>query len=357
MKRNPEIELLRIIAMFMVLMLHSLGHGGVLDSYDRGTLGYCLFWSFEAFCFVAVNCFVLITGYFGAKSKFRISRLLTFWFEVLTFSLICTAIVFNWNKGSLESVDWKTGLLPITSKSYWFASVYLLLLLFKPLLNEILEKMNKTSLIATILTVLVVYSIIPSFMSWSMELVGSGMDLVWFSIMYLIGGFIGKYGARNGKARWLAYYALFTGITFLMRFLDLKDLYFYNSATVLCASICLFMFIINLSKLGSESNRLLNFISVVGKYVFGAYLISDNRVIREFLWDRVNIVGYCQDNILKTLCYITFVNICIFTVGTIIDWLIKRLLSIRIIRNSMTKVDEGYTRFVSYIERKGTNGL
>lgn len=28
LKRNPKIEWLRIMSMFMVLMLHSIGHGG-----------------------------------------------------------------------------------------------------------------------------------------------------------------------------------------------------------------------------------------------------------------------------------------------------------------------------------------
>ncbi len=34
-KREANIELLRVLAMFMVITLHALGHGGILDLYKN----------------------------------------------------------------------------------------------------------------------------------------------------------------------------------------------------------------------------------------------------------------------------------------------------------------------------------
>ena len=84
-KRNLNIEVLRVVSMFMVIVLHALGHGGVLDYYQLGDSGYFIFWLIEAFCMVAVNCFVLITGYFGWKSNFKLSRVVKFYTEIFLF--------------------------------------------------------------------------------------------------------------------------------------------------------------------------------------------------------------------------------------------------------------------------------
>ncbi len=49
-KREANIELLRVLAMFMVITLHALGHGGILDSYKNSGGGMSIiFFSFCSF--------------------------------------------------------------------------------------------------------------------------------------------------------------------------------------------------------------------------------------------------------------------------------------------------------------------
>lgn len=68
-KRNFNMELLRIISMFMVLVLHCLLTTGALE-YSSG-IRYYVYWFMEALCIIAVDVFVLITGYFMIESKFK----------------------------------------------------------------------------------------------------------------------------------------------------------------------------------------------------------------------------------------------------------------------------------------------
>ena len=56
------IELLRIIAMMMVVGLHYLNFGGIL--WSDAIVNRRIAWGVESFLFVAVNCYVLISGYF-----------------------------------------------------------------------------------------------------------------------------------------------------------------------------------------------------------------------------------------------------------------------------------------------------
>ena len=82
--RQAGIELLRCIAMLMVITLHYLDKGGVLIplSQKQSPAGYAA-WLLEAFCIVAVNVYVLISGYFLVEAGFRVKRILLLAAQVL----------------------------------------------------------------------------------------------------------------------------------------------------------------------------------------------------------------------------------------------------------------------------------
>ena len=70
-KRQLHYELLRIAAMLMIVSLHYLSKGGLLGDPARADMtaaGYTA-WFVEAFFLVAVNVYVLISGYFGVDAR------------------------------------------------------------------------------------------------------------------------------------------------------------------------------------------------------------------------------------------------------------------------------------------------
>ena len=60
---NRGIELLRIILMFMVVILHVLGAGGILSNADPMSGQYFAGWALETVCYGAVDTFALVSGY------------------------------------------------------------------------------------------------------------------------------------------------------------------------------------------------------------------------------------------------------------------------------------------------------
>ena len=141
--RQSNIELLRIIAMVMVTVLHALNHGGILEEYTFGTVVHWLFWLIYSLCFVGINIFVFITGYFMSTSQPNFSRLLKLSIQVETYSLICffvSATLFHQKIGLAEIL---LCVLSLTSKSYWFASAYAILIALVPLLNQLIKSMSK----------------------------------------------------------------------------------------------------------------------------------------------------------------------------------------------------------------------
>lgn len=62
--RQSNVEVLRILSMLMIVCLHIMNHGGLLDTVVPYTVNYYLFYVIEIFSYVAVNVYVLISGYF-----------------------------------------------------------------------------------------------------------------------------------------------------------------------------------------------------------------------------------------------------------------------------------------------------
>ena len=65
-ERMANLELLRCVAMGMVVVLHYLGKGGLLPELSGETLDSTgrTAWLLEAFSIIAVNVYMFISGYF-----------------------------------------------------------------------------------------------------------------------------------------------------------------------------------------------------------------------------------------------------------------------------------------------------
>ena len=88
-KRMANLELLRCVAMMMVVVLHYLGKGGLLADLAGESLNVpeLAAWLLEAFCIVAVNVYMFLSGYFLSGSSFRLSRLIQLWMQVWLYSV------------------------------------------------------------------------------------------------------------------------------------------------------------------------------------------------------------------------------------------------------------------------------
>ncbi len=96
-KRMANYELLRIVAMIMVIILHFLSRSDNLINLDLPLNGVRILGTLlETFCLVAVNTYVLLSGYLGIRSSFKVSRavglLCQIWFYTFFIFFICSAM-------------------------------------------------------------------------------------------------------------------------------------------------------------------------------------------------------------------------------------------------------------------------
>lgn len=171
--RLSNFEALRLLSMLMVLNLHSFkgyNHGdGVIQMLDffRESTSIC-----------AVNAFILISGYFGIKWKFKsffnlVFQVLFYSFVVYGVAVIIGAIAFS----KSEFLECFKALY----KSWGFISWYIILYFFSPILNAFAEKSTSKELLCYIMILFFAENFV--FMS---------AGAINFCLVYLIGQFIRK---------------------------------------------------------------------------------------------------------------------------------------------------------------------
>ena len=85
--RKSNFELLRIICMIMVVLLHSIGHSGIIYNTNIDSFNFIIFMILESISIVSVNVYILISGYFGISSNFKLDRIIRIYKQVLFYSI------------------------------------------------------------------------------------------------------------------------------------------------------------------------------------------------------------------------------------------------------------------------------
>lgn len=284
-ERQSNIEALRITAMLMIVCLHIMNHGGLLDAVTPNSLNYFVFWTLNTFCVVSVNVYVLISGYFLIDSQFSLKRLCAIVLEVLFYSVGLYVLFVLCGQVPLSLKGLVLALVPV--KEYWFARVYVGLYCLTPVLNTCLQRLSRREWQMLIAVELLLFSLfVPAtFLSIS------GGGIVWFVTLYTIAGYIRtQYSPRiqTPAKKYFGKYVLLmvmcAVLTLILKGagLPLSDIFLrYNSLFILCGAVFLFL---GFLQLPSPCGRVGSALTLIGGCTFGVYLLHDNSYGRVFLW-------------------------------------------------------------------------
>ena len=257
--RNIYMDVLKIISMFMVVLLHATNFGIQNIKIEIGSINYFIIWIIRIFSMVAVNCFVLISGYFLCQKKENkeniLKKIIRLWVQTEMYSiglyLLLCFIPQNGVRFSIKTCIKQS--FPILTYEYWFIVMYILLLLISPLLNIIINNIKQEEYKTLIKLALFVFSIIPSINIFGDEFgTNSGYSLIWFVVLYFIGAYLKIYGLK--KRKYLKWYCSISIGLFIIKYIcdmvGLKKSFVkaipnllikYNSIFIIIASICLFV--------------------------------------------------------------------------------------------------------------------
>ncbi len=192
--RQSNIELLRIVAMFFVLMLHAnclvLGYPEVTD-FQTNWLPAATQTLFEQTAICAVNLFVLISGWFGIHTKRKSLTALIFQYVFLAGVLLLVPGVLC--SDSLAALKTPVRAL-ISIGSFWFVPAYLMLCLLAPALNAMVEHSSRRVLRHT----LIAFFAFQTIYSWGFaggagSMFSNGYSTLSFVGLYLLARYVRVY--------------------------------------------------------------------------------------------------------------------------------------------------------------------
>ena len=242
MERDSNFELLRIVAIVMIVLLHSNYEslGGVtltnIDLDPIGSFGRALA---EQMCLIGVNLFVLISGTFGISPSIKGG--LSILFQVFFFHALIVLLFL----GIGEPVSLRTIAVGFYfGCPYWFITAYLVLYVLSPVLESFMLNVDQREH----LLVLVAFFMFEFDYGWLTDAAAfvNGYSPISFVGLYMLARYIQRYSIKLLELSiWtdLSLYLLCSVIPVALYFLTGQQLNMlaYSSPFVIAASVFFYL--------------------------------------------------------------------------------------------------------------------
>lgn len=346
-KRNTNIELLRIASMLMIIAHHYIYYG-VMQNYDSEIA--CLSYQQGSVMnkiiaqlllpggIVGVGIFFLIMGYFGIQSNNMKMRQIvkdTLFYSILgLFIYIACGIcglfdLYNLKDSILSCVN------PVANSTYWFISVYIIISMMKPVLNNAISAIGGGYKTLYFIIILLVYY---SFVRYNAAVY---LGIINGLVFYIFGALIKKNEEMLCQKKRSQY--LFFGLIGWILYVLFNNILWLNvhslNGLFSIVGICFFgtVSIIGLSLFFLSGKKYINTkINILASTTFSVYLIHEHPLVRRLLWSNIFHVDTLQWH---SPCFILLALISIiliFAFSAIFELARKRLFAF--IRFSFNKI-------------------
>lgn len=299
-QRDARFDLIRIIAMGMIVMGHFMVHGirqigaggsSPLVTVSPVTLAnYAICQWIMDICTCGTDLFMLITGFFLIKPRpleYALRKTARLWLEIVLFG-VGILLIFVVAGADVESrAEFSTLFFPIYNRVYWFLTVYVGVLLLAPFLAYASRLTHRQYL------VLLIILFAMNFEALYRKSFGEsgGMSLFFFIFVFMTGGYFGRFGIPERLSRWSGW-AIFAIIA-VFAYLILRNLpvsgsmRFHimirpNNGVTYILSGLIFIWLA-----GRRVKWLSETIIWAAPGVMAVYLIHEHPCVRAFLWNHL----------------------------------------------------------------------
>lgn len=340
-KRMANLELLRCVAMMMVIVLHYLGKGGLLPELTEESLGTrgIVAWLLESFCIAAVNLYMLISGYFLCTSHFKPSRLLRLlgqvWIYSVSFGLLgaLTGVIAE---TPVDVHYFLTLLFPVSMEHYWFMTAYCFLYLMLPFVGMAVKGMTKSQMKLAAGALLIAFCLLKSVLPVRLDTDQKGYDCLWYLCVFVTAAYVRRFGLpflekrRRGILLYLGSVLLIFGGTMLLHLVFVKTgrleriigvCMEYNHILPFLAALGLFGAFVRL-RVNDKTARVIN---KIAPYTLGVYLLHENLGLR-YSWQKwlgvetVRAMGESLAGVAALLAGVALTAAFVFICGVSVDF-------------------------------------
>lgn len=321
--RDTNMELLRIILMLFVMFIHTIQalHYPTFDGNDISNFEFCIVSIMRAISSVAVNVFVMLSGWYGIRfSKMGLFRLS---YQILAFSILCyfISVLAGVQHFSLQSLLLDGFLLG--QNCYWFVQSYLLLYILSPILNTFCKHSDRKQF----RNLLLLYFLIIILCSWfTLTFSGeikAGLSFSFFIALYLLSRYVKIYSPKITYYSCKVYLLMFFGgscfIAAIAVFtnggiIGMSNVFTYTSPLIIINSLFL---LLAFSKMHIKSSVTINFIASSS---FAVYLMHEHiSVCKPLYRSTLRELYYNTETHLVGWLYILLFMICVYLVAIFLD--------------------------------------
>lgn len=324
--RSSNIELMRILAMVLIVASHYTAHGLKAECIDiNERLNYSFLQMGGP---IGVNLFVMASGYFMVKSCISMPRIAKVLFHVISYAAILSAIAFFIGPPFFDvnlQLMLKSCLGIGGTRSYWFINAYLSLMLLVPFLNILVHQITKKQHLLCICSLTALASVFPA----CFLIPTYCGKICLFMALYMVAAYLRLYPLLELTKRKLVYVGAAV-LLIILAFLGAANIafeYFHseyvssiliNSATsqesILMLLVAIPIFILFLI-INVGSSRIVNFLA---SCTLGVYLFHEHPLMRDFIWQKVLHTAYAPYGEHPILHCIGAI-LGIYIVGTLVD--------------------------------------
>ncbi len=344
--RDSNIEMLRIIAMLFILFHHYALYNSLYNldvSNMNKYIGIILF----SLGKIGVNIFILITGYFSIKKIFSIKKLIKLWLEVVFYSVGVTFVFAISGKVQLNFKELIKFIFPISFNKYWFITIYIILYTLMPFINRYVKKVNKEQyqklLVILFFLCVGLYSIMYSSTTYSMNESLPLSNIIFYILVYLIGGYIRLYGIEKIEniscKRTIGYtlliFCVFTIFLTVSEIIDYKYnklgnvLFWYTRSNSIFVYILSILTFYSFKKIELKEIKIIN---LLASSCFGIYLIQSHTFIagKKLYKDIIHTEYFVKSPLLIVQAIASI--IVIYFIGGCIDLVRQKVIEDKIIK-------------------------
>lgn len=335
--RNSSIELLRIIAMFMILMHHFIVHNGYdvlklplgperiffqLVMQGGGKVGVVIFFSISAWFFLDKEQTI----------KSNLKRVWIMERELLFWSLILLAFYLIFDRADLGMKLMVKSVMPLSMGLWWYATAYAIFLTLLPFLSKGLKALGREYHLALAAMVLVIWGLT----SFIPKTLGNSTLTGVFGFVYLfilISAYKWYMKPFTTKQTWLmigfglSFFLLYTCVSISLSLLGHNIGIFIVGDWKLPVIMVGFGMFLLFDRVTFHS-RIINRIA---QSAFAVYLITDYAASKKLLWARLfNLKNLYQQPL--AILQIFGILLAIYAACTLLDFVRQALFAITIDR-------------------------
>ena len=333
--RNSSIELLRIIAMFMILMHHFIVHNGYdisqlplgpekiffqLIMAGGGKVGVVIFFSISAWFFLDREQAI----------KSNLKRVWIMERELLFWSLMLLAFYLVFDRADLGAKLMVKSVMPLSMDLWWYATAYAIFLALLPFLSKGLKALGREYHLALAATMLVIWGL-TSFIPGMVRISDSFFAFIYLFI--LISAYKWYLRPLSTKQIWAltlagaGFVLFYTAVSIILGLFGInKGIFITRDWKLPMVMIGFGMFL--LFDRVTFHSRIINRIA---QSAFAVYLITDYAASEKLLWVQL---FNLQDLLQQPLAILRILGIllAIYVVCTLLDFIRQALFAITVDR-------------------------